>query len=65
MFTKKRFSVITSFILSIFLVAGISNLQVQDDTVVDVINNSEDPTKTDQAVCLSCQQAIREGVRAQ
>lgn len=44
MFNKKRFSVITSFILSIFLVAGFSNLQAQDDTVVDVINSSDDHT---------------------
>lgn len=43
MLNKKRFSVITSFILSIFLIAGFSNLQAQD-TVVDVINNSEDHT---------------------
>lgn len=44
MFNKKKFSVITSFILSIFLVVGFSNLQAQDDTVVDVVNNSEDHT---------------------
>lgn len=44
MLNKKRFSVITSFILSIFLVAGFSNLQAQDDTVIDVINNSQDHT---------------------
>lgn len=44
MFNKKKFSIITSFMLSIFLVVGFSNLQAQDDTVVDVVNNSEDHT---------------------
>lgn len=44
MFSKKRLSVITSFILSIFLLVGFSNLQAQDDTVVDVINNSSEHT---------------------
>lgn len=44
MLNKKRFPVITSFILSIFLVVGFSNLQAQDDTVVDVINSSGEHT---------------------
>jgi len=44
MFQKKRVSAITSFILSLFLIAGVSSLQAQGDTVVDVINNSSEHT---------------------
>lgn len=44
MFKKKSASVLTSLILSIFLIAGFTNLQAQDDTVVDVINNSNEHT---------------------
>lgn len=44
MLIKKRFSLITSFILSVFLIAGFSSLQAQNDNVVEVVNNSEDHT---------------------
>jgi uncharacterized surface protein with fasciclin (FAS1) repeats len=44
MFNKKRFTALTSLILSVFLFVGFSNLQAQDDTVVDVINNSSEHT---------------------
>jgi uncharacterized surface protein with fasciclin (FAS1) repeats len=44
MFNKKRLSVITSLFVALFLVAGISNLQAQDNTIVEVINNSENHT---------------------
>lgn len=43
MFNKKKYSVITSFLLSIFLIAGVSSLQAQDN-VVEVVNNSNDHT---------------------
>lgn len=44
MFNKKSASVISSLILSVFLIAGLTNLQAQDDTVVDVVNNSSEHT---------------------
>ncbi|WP_234567351.1 fasciclin domain-containing protein [Rhodohalobacter sp. 614A] len=44
MFNKKRLSVITSLFVSLFLFAGISNLQAQDNTIIEVINNSENHT---------------------
>lgn len=44
MFNKKKFSAVTTFLLSIFLIAGVSSLHAQSENVVEVVNNSQNHT---------------------